>query len=42
MGLTILTLTEPIRKELESRTGVSVSTHGVFVWQVVQGGPAYL
>lgn len=42
MGLTILTLTDQIRKELEMRSGSSVPSHGVFVWQIVRGGPAFL
>lgn len=42
MGLTILTLTDQIRKELETRSGGTVPNHGVFVWQVVRGGPAFL
>ncbi|CAL8077600.1 unnamed protein product [Orchesella dallaii] len=42
MGLTILTLTEPIRIELEAKTGIKDLNNGVVVWQVVVGSPAYL
>ncbi|ODN06172.1 Serine protease HTRA2, mitochondrial [Orchesella cincta] len=42
MGVTILTITDQIRMELEAKSGVTGIRHGVVVWQVVVGSPSYL
>jgi hypothetical protein len=34
MGITVLTLTDQLRRELEARGGFSQVAHGVLVWQV--------
>lgn len=43
MGITMLTITPDILFELQHKRGSSLDIikHGVFVWRVIVGSPAY-